>query len=190
MNFIKLKERFIFEPLDIVEKQEIANIGNGALRNYTIDIDNPNIQKIYQVIPKPARQLFSISAVKISQLLAPHVDDVNTSILFYVRAGGFRTQFYKVITEDPVINYSDTKINKQEIYDSNAYRPETYRLEDLVEQDSYVASDFDAWCINGSVPHAIISSDQNTELDRIFILYKTKLPFRIVTAMLKQTDSI
>ena len=190
MNFIKLKNQFIFDTSDVVEKQEIVNIGDGALRNYTIDIDNPNIHKIYQVIPKPARQLFSISAVKISQLLAPHVDDVNTSILFYVRAGNFRTQFYKVIAEDPVINYSDTKVNTRKISDSNAYRPETYRLADLVEQDSYVASDFDAWCINGNAPHAIISCDQNTNLDRIFILYKTKLPFQIVTELLKQTDSI
>jgi len=190
MNFIKLKNQFVFDSADIIEKQEIANIGGGALRNYTIDTNTLNIQKIYQVIPSHARQLFSISAVKISQLLAPHVDDVNTSILFYVRAGNFRTQFYKVISEDPMIDYSDTKINKQGISDSNVYRPETYRLEDLVEQDSYVASDFDAWCINGSVPHAIISCDQNIELDRIFILYKTKLPFQIVTELLKQTDSV
>ena len=190
MNFIKLKNQFIFDPSDVVEKQEIANIGDGTLIDYTIDTDAPNIQKIYQVIPSHARQLFSISAVRISRLLAPHVDDVNTSILFYVRAGDFRTQFYKVIAEDPVIIYSDTKINTQVIHDSNAYKPETYRLEDLVEQDSYIASDFDAWCVNGSVPHAIISSDQNTELDRIFILYKTKLPFQIVIELLKQTDSI
>ena len=190
MNFIKLKNQFIFDPSDVVEKQEIVNIGDGALRNYTIDIDHPNIHKIYQVIPKPARQLFSISAVKISQLLAPHVDDVNTSILFYVRAGDFRTQFYKVIAEDPVINYSDTKVNTQVIHDSNAYKPETYRLEDLVEQDSYVASDFDAWCVDGSVPHAIMHCDQCDEVNRTFILYKTDLPFHTVLELLKQTNSI
>jgi hypothetical protein len=190
MNFIKLKERFIFEPSDIIEKQEIVSIDGGALRNYTIDTNTPNIHKIYQVIPSHARQLFSISAVRISRLLAPHVDDVNTSILFYVRAGDFRTQFYKVIAKNPTINYSTIEANNQAISDSNAYRPETYRSEDLVEQDSYIARDFDAWCVNGSVPHAIISCDQNTELDRIFILYKTKLPFHIVTELLKQTDSI
>jgi photosystem II stability/assembly factor-like uncharacterized protein len=100
------------------------------------------------------------------------------------------TQFYKVASEMPMINYSVIETNKQEINDVNSYRPETYRIEDLIEQDSYVAADFDAWCVNGSVPHAILSCDQNTELDRIFILYKTKLPFQIVTELLKQTNSI
>ena len=190
MNFIKLKNQFVFDSTDVIEKQEIANIGDGALIDYAIDTDAPNIQKIYQVIPSYARQLFSISAVRISRLLAPHVDDVNTSILFYVRAGDFRTQFYKVIAEDPVIIYSDTKINKQEIHDSNAYRPETYRLEDLVEQDSYVAADFDAWCVNGSVPHSIVHCNQSNEVDRIFILCKTDLPFHTVMKLLEQTNSI
>ena len=171
MNFIKLKNQFVFDSADIIEKQEIANIGGGALRNYTIDTNTPNIQKIYQVIPSHARRLFSISAVKISQLLAPHVDDVKTSILFYVQAGSIKT-------------------NKQEINDLNSYRPETYRIEDLLEQDSYVAADFDAWCVDGSVPHAIMHYDQCDEVNRIFILYKTDLPFHTVLELLKQTNSI
>jgi hypothetical protein len=190
MNFIKLKNQFVFDSADVIEKQEIANIGGGALRNYTIDTNTPNIQKIYQVIPSHARQLFSISAVKISQLLAPHVDDVKTSILFYVQAGSFKTQFYKVASETPVINYSVIETNKQEINDLNSYRPETYRIEDLLEQDSYVAADFDAWCVDGSVPHAIMHYDQCNEVNRIFILYKTDLPFHTVLELLKQTNSI
>jgi len=190
MNFIKLKNQFVFDSTDVIEKQEIATIGGDALRNYTIDTDAPNIQKIYQVIPSYTRQLFSISAVRISQLLAPHVDGINTSILFYVRAGRFRTQFYKVISENPTINYSAIEANNRVISDSNAYTPQVYRLEDLVEQDSYVAADFDAWCVNGSVPHAIISCDQTTEVDRIFILYETNLPFHTVMELLKRTNNI
>ena len=190
MNFIKLKNQFVFDSADVIEKQEIVTIGGGALRNYTIDTDAPNIQKVYQIIPSYARHLFSISAVKISQLLAPHVDDVKTSILFYVQAGSFKTQFYKVASELPVINYSVIETNKQEINDLNSYRPETYRIQDLVEQDSYVAADFDAWCVNGSVPHAIMHRDQCDEIHRTFILYKTDLPFHIVIELLKQTNSI
>ena len=190
MNFIKLKNQFTFNSTDVIEKQEIVTIGGGALRNYTIDINTPNIQKIYQIIPSYARHLFSISAVKISHLLAPHVDDVKTSILFYVRAGSFKTQFYKVVSELPVIDYSVIETNKQEINDLNSYRPETYRIEDLIEQDSYVAADFDAWCVNGSVPHAIMHCDQCDEVNRTFILYKTDLPFHTVMDLLKQTNSI
>jgi hypothetical protein len=187
MNFIKLKNQFVFDSTDVIEKQEIVSIDGGALRNYTIDIDAPNIQKIYQVIPYHARQLFSISAVRISRLLAPHVDDVNTSILFYVRAGSVKTQFYKIATEIPVVNYSVIEVHPDVL---NSYRPETYRIEDLIEQDSYVAADFDAWCVNGSVPHAIMHCDQCDEVNRTFILYKTDLPFHTVMELLKQTNSI
>lgn len=190
MNFIKLKNQFVFDSADIIEKQEIASIGKGALRNYIIDTDSLNIQKIYQVIPESARHFFSVSAVKISRLLSPHVDGINTSILFYVKAGRFRTQFYKVISENPVIDYGSTEANNQKIINSNSYTPQVYRLEDLVEQDSYVAADFDAWCVDGNVPHTIIPCDQTTEVDRIFILCETTLPFRFVLELLKQTNSI
>ena len=99
-------------------------------------------------------------------------------------------QFYKVISENPVIDYGSTEANNQKIINSNSYTPQVYRLEDLVEQDSYVAADFDAWCVDGSVPHAIMHYDQCDEVNRIFILYKTDLPFHTVLELLKQTNSI
>ena len=134
MNFIKLKNQFVFSEEDILVKEELLSIGSGSLKNFSIDATNPIIEKVYNVIPNYVRSLFSVSIVQISTLLAPHVDDVNTSILFYTTVDGNKTQFYNVINTNPNTYYSSTELNGKTITDESYYKPVTYRMEDLVEE--------------------------------------------------------
>ena len=191
MNFIKLKDQFFFTQEDIQEQDELMTIGDGVLRNFNIDTANPKIQKIYNLIPAYAHRFFSISGITISDNLIPHTDDVRTSIIFYINTSGYKTQFYKINTDKPVVQYSSTELNGQAITDPKSYRPETYRTEDLTEDGYYIANNTDAYCLDGSKPHALIPLDkQAVPQVRSFILFKTPIPFAGVVSLLKKTNSI
>ena len=191
MNFIKLKDQFFFTEDDIREQDELMTIGHGTLRNFNIDTRNPKIQKIYDLIPAYAHRFFSVSGITISDNLIPHTDDVRTSIIFYINTSGYKTQFYKINTDKPVINYSSTEVNGQLITDPTSYRPETYRIEDLIEDGYYIANNNDAYCLDGSKPHALIPLDgQAAPQVRSFVLFKTAIPFAGVVSLLKKTNSI
>ena len=190
MHFVKLKDQFFLTNDDISEQNELLSIHNGTLRNFSINLDNPRIQKIYNIIPEYARKFFSISGIKISNSLIPHVDDVKTSILFYIKTGGCKTQFYQVNKKNPTIYYSSTEINGQQINDKNSYRPETYKMEDLIEDGSYIANAYDAYCVDGSKPHAVIPIYRLAPMNRSFILFKTDIPFASVVSLLEKTNSI
>ena len=190
MNFIKLKNQFVFNEEDILPKEELLSIGSGALKNFSVDSNNPIIEKVYNVIPNYARSLFSVSIVQISTLLAPHVDDVNTSILFYLIADGNKTQFYNVINSNPDIYYSSTELNGKTITDENYYKPVTYKMEDLIEDEFYIANSYEAYVVDGSKPHAVVSTVESNNVYRSFILLKTNLAFSTVKSILEKTDSI
>jgi hypothetical protein len=190
MNFIKLKNLFPFNVNDIILRDELLSIGSGSLKNYSIDLDNPIIEQVYSVLPVFARNLFSLSFTKISTEIAPHVDDVKTSILFYINAGECKTQFYNIVNPNPNIYYSSTELNNEQIIDEDFYKPITYRMEDLHEDTFYIANDYEVYCINGSQPHAVISTNNIDKISRSFILLKTDLPFSTVKLMLEKTNSI
>jgi hypothetical protein len=190
MNFIKLKDQFFFTDDDIREQEELLSIDNGTLRNFSINLNNPSIEKIYSVIPNYARKFFSISGIKISAPLIPHVDDVKTSLLFYIKTRGCKTQFYKVNKKNPTVHYSSTEVNGRQITNKNSYRPETYEVEDLIEDSFYIANDYDVYCVDGSKPHAVIPFNKLEPVNRTFILVKTDIPFASVVSLLEKTNSI
>lgn len=190
MNFIKLKNQFHFNLDNIVQRDELLSIGSGSLKNYSIDLNNPIIDQVYNVIPEYARGFFQVSITKISTLIAPHVDDVNTSILFYINTGGYKTQFYNVVNSNPDIYYSSTELNGEQITDKDYYKPVTYRMEDLQEDEFFIANNYEAYCINGSKPHAVTSDNHLEKISRSFILLKTNILFPVVVSMLEKTNSI
>ena len=191
MNFIKLKDQFFFTEEDLKEVGTPA-ISNEAIRIFPIDLDNTKLQQIYNLMPVHARHLLSISGVRITGLLPPHIDDAKTSILVYVNTGGIRTQFYKFKTSNPKIVYESTldgSTASTEI-SKTAYKPETYSWADLSKDDSYVANNYDAYCVNGSSIHAIMP-DVTREINRTFILVTfANTSFDSVVSLLKETNSI
>lgn len=190
MNFVKLKNNHNITEADIVEQNELLSIGSGALKNFSIDVNNPVIKEVYGVIPDYAHSYFLLSAVRVSTLLAPHIDDVNTSIMFYVTANNCRTQFYNIINENPDIYYSSTELNGEKLTDETVYKPVTYKLKDLSEDDFYIAKDFEVYCLNGKTPHSVISELNENSIYRSFVLLKTNLTFPTVLSMLEKTNSI
>jgi hypothetical protein len=209
MNFIKLKDQFFFTEDDIQNQDEQKIISYGTrsgeqiVKSFQIDTSNPKIQKIYNLFPEYAHDFFGISGFNISNQLVPHTDDVKTSIMFYINTSGCKIQFYKMATDDPEVRYcakelngqgiSDLRSDKPEIYKTNlkSYKPEMFRTEDLIEDSYFIAKNHDAYCIDGTKPHALISSNgQAMPTVRSFICVTTPIPFPDVVSLLRKTNSI
>jgi hypothetical protein len=190
MNFIKLKNQFSFTEDDVKEQAGSQLIGNQVIRIFPIDLSDEKIQEIYKLIPDYARNSFSISGVKISGQLPPHIDDAKTSILIYVDTGGFKTQFYKFNNTTPEIVYRSTLKGADAGISKDAYKPETYKLSDLTEDDYYIANKHDAYCVDGNSIHSIMTSN-NRPINRSFILVTfADTSFDSVVSLLKETNSI
>ena len=191
MNFIKLKNQFFFTQHDIVEQDLIMSIHGGGFKNYRIDTSHPKVQKLYDLIPPHAHSRFSLSAISISDdEVLPHTDDIATSILFFINTSGHKTQFYKLNTDNPTKDYVHMEANQQAVNDV-VHRPWTYKTEDLVEDGYYIAKNYDAYCINGWQPHAVIPQrKQSLPQTRSMILLGTDLVFAEVVNLLKITNSI
>jgi hypothetical protein len=209
MNFIKLKDQFFFTEDDIQnqDEQKVISYGNYSgdqiVKSFHIDTSNPKIQKIYNLFPEYAQSFFGISGFNISNQLVPHTDDVKTSIMFYINTSGCKIQFYKMATDNPEVRYCakelngqeipDLKLDKPEIYKTNlkSYKPELFRTEDLIEDSYFIAKNNDAYCIDGTKPHALISlNGQAMTTIRSFICVTTPMPFLEVVSLLRQTNSI
>jgi len=206
MNFIKLKDQFFFTKDDIQNQNKLMTIGYGGdqtVKSFQIDTSNPKIQKIYNLIPEHAREFFTISGITVSEHLPPHTDDVSTSIMFYINTNGYKIQFYKMATDTPELQYCPKKLNgqaitdlksyKPEIYKTNvkSYTPDIYRAEDLIEDSYFIANNNDAYCIDGTKPHSLISPDgQAMPTVRSFICVTTPMQFQHVVTLLQQTNSI
>ena len=191
MNFIKLKDQFFFTEEDVKEVGT-PSISNDAIRIFPIDLDNAKLQQIYNLMPVHARHLLTISGVKITGQLPPHIDDAKTSILVYVSTEGVRTQFYKLKTSNPKILHESTLSGSTASTEISkiAYKPETYSWADLSKDDSYVANNYDAYCMNGTSIHTIIPGITR-EINRTFILVTfANTSFDSVVSLLKETNSI
>jgi len=206
MNFIKLKDQFFFTEDDIQNQDKQKIIGYGtksgdpAVKTFHIDTSNPKIQKIYNLFPEHARSFFDISGFNVKYPLTPHSDDVSTSIMFYINTNGCKIQFYKMAIDNPELGLTTKELNGQDVSDLNSDNPqiyranlkaEVYRIEDVIEDGYYIANNNDAYCVDGTKPHAlIVPNGQEMPTVRSFICVTTTLPFLDVVSLLRQTNSI
>jgi hypothetical protein len=108
---------------------------------------NDTVQ-FYRVIPKQYRDRFSISLMQVTGNVPPHTDSGVTAVInFYVTTNNCLTQFYELLDSDTgafqVANQTDGFV---------------YSLDKLRATDSFTAEPGDAWILDVSKPHAVISN--------------------------------
>jgi len=115
-----------------------------AYSNFTAN----DTMQFYRVIPKQYRDRFSISLMQVTGNVPPHTDSgIKTVINFYITTNNCVTQFYELLDVDggsfQVANQTDGFV---------------YSVDKLRATDSFQADPGDAWVLDVSKPHAVISN--------------------------------
>jgi hypothetical protein len=114
---------------------------------------------LLKVIPESYRNAFSVSEMKIVDAVPPHTDsDVKTVINFYVQPSNYRTVFFKG--------------NSPTYQVPNQTNGRVFYRENLVELESFVAQEGDAFCLDVTVPHAVDALDEMPK-ERVAICMST-----------------
>ena len=194
MNFIKLKNQFVFDMESFVVDESATFLAHGSVSYYEVVLPEDINNKILSVIPIQFHKFFSVFYLSGGGKLSPHTDQTSQcTLLFYTNPGNFRTEFYELINPNPeTIKSIPTSINtdvRQLL--AEEYWPHVYKNSDLKLIDSYVAKPHEAWLLNGQTIHAVEPVDDSSIHLRSAIGLDTRdLSFDTVVNLLKQTNSI
>jgi hypothetical protein len=115
----------------------------GIIGYFAIKDLNANLLK---VIPEGYRDAFSVSEMKIVDSVPPHTDsDVKAVVNFYIQPNNYKTVFFGG--------------NSPTYQVPNQTNGRVFYRENLVELDSFVAKDGEAFCLDVTTPHALDSLD-------------------------------
>ena len=194
MNFVKLKNHFIFDTESLVVDESTSFISHGPVNYYNVAVPKKIKCMMYSVIPIEFHKFFYVFYMGGGGNLAPHTEQTSScTILFYNNPGNFKTGFYELINKntEPMksipsnINTDVKKLPEKE------YSPIVYRDEDLKLIDSYIAQPNEAWCVNGKIIHSVSTIDNSITQTRSALALDTgTLSFEIVVELLNQTNSI
>lgn len=150
MNFIKLKNKFLIGDYQKVgTKNEYGMntpIGFVGIKYSYIDLQNSN--DLLKIIPEEYQKDCTLSVMDLNYQIPPHTDsDIEAIVNFYIKTDNCVTQFYKIKNED----YSTSQVTNQT--DGFIFDPK-----DLIETDSFIAEDGDAYLLNVSQPHSVITT--------------------------------
>lgn len=150
MEFIKLKNKFnvgTYSKLGTKIQYGIDTpIGFAGIRYSYINLSND--QELLQIVPEKYRDDCTLSVMDLNYRIPPHTDSgIEAIVNFYIKTDRCITQFYKFKTD----NAKTMQIENQTdgfIYDVN----------DLDETNSFIAEDGDAYLLNVSKPHSVITT--------------------------------
>jgi hypothetical protein len=169
MTFVKLNQKF--SNIQYAEGGDMEVSYAGIIGYFNVKDLKADV---FKVIPKDYRNAFSVSEMKIIDAVPPHTDsDVKTVVNFYVRPSNYRTVFFK--GDSPAYQIPN-QTNGQMFYREN-----------LVEVESFIAKEGDAFCLDVTVPHAVDVLDEVPK-ERIAICMSTdEYDFEQVCNMLCDT---
>jgi hypothetical protein len=183
--YIKLKNKFVIGEFSVQELKisygiKVDDIFRGI--SYSgVKLENKNtVNTIFNIIPERFRKYFYMNIMEISTQVPAHTDsDISCTINFYMKTGSALTQFYTIKNENA--------IRKQVKNQTNGYM---FDIEDLEPTYSFIAESNQAYLLDGSKPHSVLSSE-TSNLDRSAIVLQTdRFTFDDVSQMLKETHSI
>lgn len=138
---------------------------------------SPDAEKLYSVLPKRYWPDFHLTVMTINRPIPPHTDtEIITTINFYIETSGAKTVFYRPTVDNPrtlqIENQTDGHI---------------YFEDELEEVDSFVAQDFEIWCLDVKKIHSV----QGTISLRKAVTLGTFIhPYDNVVEMLKETGNV
>ena len=138
---------------------------------------SPDTEQLYSVLPRRYWDDFHLTLMTINHAIPPHTDtEIITTINFYIETGGARTVFYETKSNNP----RTTQIENQ----TDGY---IYFKEDLTEVGSFVAQDYEIWCLDVKKIHSV---DGNITHRKAVTLGTFKHSYTDVIEMLKETKSL
>jgi hypothetical protein len=138
---------------------------------------SPDAEKLLSVLPKRYWDDFHLTVMTINRPIPPHTDtEIITTINFYIETGGAKTVFHEPIVEEP----RTFQIENQT--DGYIYYPE-----DLKKVDSFIAKDFEIWCLDVKKIHSV---EGNVSLRKAITLGTFKHKYDDVVEMFKETGCL
>jgi hypothetical protein len=99
MSFVKLKSLYEYMPHTVIPQGRADSFAGKyglGVRHNTIWTPEPELEKLYKVIPKRYHKDFQVTRMSINSLLLPHVDnDFITTINFYYEPQNYKTTFFR-----------------------------------------------------------------------------------------------
>jgi len=170
-SFVKLNRQFkdMTYSAGDMEVSYAGIIGYFDIKDLTVDL--------LKVIPNSYRNAFSVSEMRITDAVPPHTDsDVKAVVNFYVQPNNYKTVFFG--GDSPAYQIPN-QTNGQMFYREN-----------LVELESFVAKDGEAFCLNVATPHALDSLNEAPKERIALCLSTNEYDFDQVCNMLCDTGYI
>jgi hypothetical protein len=179
VDFQKLKYPFVTPDYTVFGSQmKYGETVNGEFKGIEYLLVEARAEELWKVIPDAHRDNFFMTVMRVNAAIPPHTDSgIQSTINFYTRTDNCLTQFYRFKTDNPstrqVHNQTDGHI---------------FDLLDLDTTESFVAEPNTAWVLDVTKPHSVIP--QNNFEERCAIVLSSKLPYRAVVELLKQTGNL
>ncbi len=150
MSFIKLKNKFAVGSYSKIGTKiqygMDTPIGFAGIRYSYINLSNS--EELLQIVPEEYRDNCTLSVMDLNYRIPPHTDSgIEAIVNFYIKTSGCITQFYKFKNEDVKTMQIENQTDGF-IYDVN----------DLEETGSFIAEDGDAYLLDVSKPHSVITT--------------------------------
>jgi hypothetical protein len=171
--FIKLKKSIVVSEYEI--KQHGVSYGDRIFYSNIVASSND----IWNLIPDRYRSDFILRLMKITSNIPPHTDSgILSTINVYVKPNRCTTSFFKIKTDS---------LKSMQI--ENQTNGKIFTLNSLTKIGEFVAEKDEAWLLDVSIPHSVVSSE--FPVDRIAVcLQSAKHDMSAVTEMLIETNNI
>lgn len=222
MSFVKLKHLYEPMPHTIIPQGRADSFAGKyglGVRHNTIWTPEPELEKVYRVIPERYWKDFQVTRMSINSLLLPHVDnDFITTINFYYEPGDYKTIFWKpkpgasswkteedrhynVTTENMQEKDIDVEELKSKVKEFVAekrnmptceeitYVDAVYTFDDVCEIGSFIANKNEAYMLDVRVAHNVEPLN-GTKLRKALALRTKLYEYHEVYEMLKETGNL
>lgn len=160
---------------------QYGQVHDGVFRGLVYNaVDSYTHQQGLSIIPKKYRQCFSVSHLTINHGdITPHTDSgILTSVNVYLRAGGFKTTFYRPKHADVVGNQIKNQTNGY-VYDPGC----------LEAVGDFCAQDGEIWALDVSQIHGVTHHDyQHNRTRNILVIQTDQLDFVSVKEIFRRSN--
>ena len=189
-GFIKLKNKFftpeyfpeeatyVFKPgRDFRDlKLDYNDVGSYMLGMWTVKDHLTIRNQIISVIPDRYREDFTVNCLRVPHGVPPHIDvERKCAINFYVETSGCITRVFDIKSD----SRPKSSLPKYKYM---------FMLKDLTEIGSFVSTNGDAYLLDTSKPHQVVTTQPAT--DRKLLSLTSKYSFAEVRDMLSETGAI
>ena len=222
MSFVKLKGTYETMTHTIITQGQADSFAGKfglGVRHNTIWSPEPELEKVYCVLPKRYWKDFQVTRMSINSLLLPHVDnDFITTINFYYDPQNYRTIFFKAkpnasawkteedrhydvtptMLKDENIDIEELKTKVKEFVaekqnmptcEEISYVDAVYTFDDVYEIGSFVAQPGEAYMLDVRIPHNVEPLGE-AKLRKAFALRTKLYDYGEVYEMLKETGNL